>query len=217
MAKTKKAATRSRGKVAEKGRAGAAKKATAKKTTAKKTTSKRAASKKAVPKKAAPKKAAPKKTASNRAVVKKVSAKPAAKKASARRPARRTSRKATGHGGRKPSGLAKVLEAKLSEQRDEILNLYRRDLGLGVEVNHEGDDEIDRANFDSNRDLALALSKGERETLLQIEEALTRIEHDIYGECVFCTKPVGDERLRVIPWARHCVSCQELEEKGLLE
>ena len=129
-----------------------------------------------------------------------------------------------GRGQRHPTGptpahphLARILEAKLSQQRDEILNLFRRDLGLGVEVSHEGDDEIDRANFDSNRDLALALSSGERQTLLQIEDAMTRIQQGVYGECVSCAKPVGEERLHAIPWARYCVACQELEEKGLLE
>ena len=78
------------------------------------------------------------------------------------------------------------------------------------------DDEIDRANFDSDRDLALSLSDNERETLLQIEDALRRISSGVFGSCTSCSKPIGDLRLDAIPWARYCIDCQELEEKGLL-
>jgi RNA polymerase-binding transcription factor DksA len=28
---------------------------------------------------------------------------------------------------------------------------------------------------------------------------------------------MSEKRLTAIPWSRHCVDCQELEEKGLLE
>ncbi|MDX1382383.1 MAG: TraR/DksA family transcriptional regulator [Thermoanaerobaculia bacterium] len=108
---------------------------------------------------------------------------------------------------------------RLEEQRQEILNLYRHDMGVGVGegVNHDGEDDIDRANFDTDRELALSLSSGEREVLLQIEEALARIDNGAYGSCTSCTRPIGEERLTAIPWARYCIDCQELEEKGLLE
>ena len=90
------------------------------------------------------------------------------------------------------------------------------DLGVGLDAFRDGDDEIDRANFDSDRDLALSLSDTERETLLQIEEALRRIDTGAFGSCTSCSKPIGDLRLNAIPWARYCIDCQELEEKGLL-
>ena len=60
------------------------------------------------------------------------------------------------------------------------------------------------------------MSDTERETLLQIEEALRRIDNGAFGSCTSCSKPIGDLRLNAIPWARYCIDCQELEEKGLL-
>jgi DnaK suppressor protein len=133
---------------------------------------------------------------------------PAPKKVAARR--------ASPGDGNGRAGVVDRLARRLDEHRREILHLYRHDLDVGLDAFRDGDDEIDRANFDSDRDLALSLSDSEREVLLQIEEALRRIARGDYGSCTSCSKPIGDQRLHAIPWARYCIDCQELEEKGLL-
>ena len=157
----------------------------------------------------------------------------AKKKAARRKPGRGKARAAKSSpqkvvakkSGHKKSALSKrasrvdIVAGRLVEQRQEILDLYRHDVGVGVGVgiNHDGEDEIDRANFDTDRDLALSLSTGEREVLVQIEEALARVDNGNYGSCTSCTSSIGEERLFAIPWARYCIACQELEEKGLLD
>ena len=113
--------------------------------------------------------------------------------------------------------LFETLKVKLTEQRQEILSLYKQDLGVGQDISHDGDDEIDRANFDFSRELALSLSTAEREVILQIGDALDRLDRGLYGSCSNCSKAITEERLRAIPWALHCVECQELLEKGLLD
>jgi DnaK suppressor protein len=153
----------------------------------------------------------PEKSTSAKASVKATPAKPA--------PIRATSpRKSSpaGGNGSASSALIAQLAHRLGEHRQEILHLYRHDLDVGLDAFRDGDDEIDRANFDSDRDLALSLSDNERETLLQIEEALRRIDTGAFGSCTSCSKPIGELRLNAIPWARYCIDCQELEEKGLL-
>ena len=105
---------------------------------------------------------------------------------------------------------------KLSSQRSEMLSLFRSDRGVGQDASYDGDDDVDRANFDSSRELALSLSNTEREVLMQITDAMDRIDSGSYGSCSYCTEPISEARLLAIPWARHCVDCQELEEKGLL-
>jgi len=144
-----------------------------------------------------------------KAPAKKVPAKAAAAPKAA---ATRKAASSDGNGRIFVDGLAR----RLDEHRREILHLYRHDLGVGLDAFRDGDDEIDRANFDSDRDLALSLSDSERETLLQIEEALRRIDRGDFGSCTSCSKPIGEQRLHAIPWARYCIDCQELEEKGLL-
>ena len=192
-------------------------KTTAGKTTARKTT----ASKMTKPSKTAKpvkKKAdAPKKqvAAAKPAPVKASPAKSAPAKAAPAKAAAPAKKSAPADGNGR-SVLFDQLAQRLGEQRQEILHLYRHDLVVGLDAFRDGDDEIDRANFDSDRDLALSLSDNERETLLQIEEALRRIDTGAFGSCTSCSKPIGDLRLNAIPWARYCIDCQELEEKGLL-
>jgi DnaK suppressor protein len=62
-----------------------------------------------------------------------------------------------------------------------------------------------------------ALSDSERKLLLQIEEALSRLENGAYGSCAHCGDVIAMPRLEAVPWARYCIDCQELQEKGMLE
>ena len=34
--------------------------------------------------------------------------------------------------------------------------------------------------------------------------------------CTECGEPVEKKRLEAVPWARHCIRCQKLQDKGLL-
>jgi DnaK suppressor protein len=67
------------------------------------------------------------------------------------------------------------------------------------------------------REFLYSLTDTERGTLVLIDEALGRITEATYGSCVQCSAAVSEKRLTAVPWARYCVDCQELAEKGLLE
>ena len=111
-----------------------------------------------------------------------------------------------------------VIRQRLSTQRDEILAMYEHDVKAGQEASDEGSDDIvDRANNAYSRELLFSLSDGERHTLLRIEEALTRVESGAYGICTNCGNEIRAGRLKAMPWARYCIDCQELAEKGMLE
>ena len=111
-----------------------------------------------------------------------------------------------------------ALRERLETQRDEILNLYKQDLRAGQESADDGtEDIVDRANNAYNRELMFSLSDVERSTLLQIENALRRMDEGAYGRCANCGQTVNMLRLEAVPWARFCIDCQELAEKGLLE
>ncbi len=111
-----------------------------------------------------------------------------------------------------------ALRERLQNQRDEILNMYKQDLRAGQESADDGtEDIVDRANNAYNRELMFSLSDTERTTLLQIENALRRMEERSYGRCANCGQNIHILRLEAVPWARFCIDCQELAEKGLLE
>lgn len=78
-------------------------------------------------------------------------------------------------------------------------------------------DIADRAVSSYTREFLYSLTDTERGTLVLIDEALGRIAEGTYGSCVQCSAAVSEKRLTAVPWARYCVDCQELAEKGLLE
>ncbi len=82
------------------------------------------------------------------------------------------------------------------------------------ESESEAPDLGDRALSTMSRDLLYQLSTGERDQVRRIDWALSRIDEGGYGLCVHCGKQVQPGRLQAVPWARHCVDCQELQDRG---
>ncbi len=117
-----------------------------------------------------------------------------------------------------PQDRYEALRERLQNQRAEIVNMYKQDVRAGQESADDGtEDIVDRANNAYNRELMFSLSDVERQTLLQIENALTRMDEGGYGRCANCGQQINLLRLEAVPWARFCIDCQELAEKGLLE
>ena len=117
-----------------------------------------------------------------------------------------------------PQDRFEALRERLQKQRAEILDMYKQDVRAGQESADDGtEDIVDRANNAYNRELMFSLSDAERQTLLQIENALKRMEDGGYGRCANCGQTINLLRLQAVPWARFCIDCQELAEKGLLE
>src|SRR5574341_2117585 len=81
----------------------------------------------------------------------------------------------------------------------------------------EGRDTYDLASDERDREINLIMSDREREKLLAIEEALRRIKDNTYGICECgcqnCEGEIGLGRLKVMPFTRLCVKCQEETER----
>ncbi|MEJ7712059.1 MAG: TraR/DksA family transcriptional regulator [Pyrinomonadaceae bacterium] len=77
-------------------------------------------------------------------------------------------------------------------------------------------DPADMAANAYNKELLFSMSNNDRILLEMIDEALERIEGGDYGDCVNCGEPVQEKRLEAVPWARYCLKCQDLQERGLL-
>ena len=69
-------------------------------------------------------------------------------------------------------------------------------------------------NFE--QEFALDLMDSEKKMLAEINDALRRIEEGTFGICEGRGEPIPKARLNAIPWARYCVVCAELKEKGQL-
>ncbi len=112
------------------------------------------------------------------------------------------------------SNLKEVKEKLLAERELLIEKLKGNDLSID---DAETPDPVDLAVRNYSKNVMLAVSENESKQLTLIDEALLRIEDDEYGTCQNCEKEVNPKRLAAIPWARYCLDCQELLEKGLLD
>jgi DnaK suppressor protein len=77
-------------------------------------------------------------------------------------------------------------------------------------------DPADMAANAYTKELLISMSANDRVLLQLIDEALARVERNEFGECINCGEPVSEKRLDAVPWARYCLKCQDLQERGLL-
>jgi DnaK suppressor protein len=106
---------------------------------------------------------------------------------------------------------------KLLLKRDTILGTIERYVHDGRETDQDVPrDPADQASNSFIKELLFSQSTNDRHVLKLIDEALERMEDDEYGLCVSCGNPIQEKRLEAVPWARHCIQCQELQERGLL-
>ncbi|MDE0213244.1 MAG: TraR/DksA family transcriptional regulator [Deltaproteobacteria bacterium] len=77
----------------------------------------------------------------------------------------------------------------------------------------EGRDTYDLASDERDREINMILNDRERTKLMAIEDALARLGEGSYGECEECGEDIGVGRLKVMPFTRLCVRCQEELER----
>jgi DnaK suppressor protein len=111
----------------------------------------------------------------------------------------------------------KQYDAKLVEYKNALLGMVERTEDYGREADRDvSQDPADKASNSYTKELLFSQSTNERNTLKLIEEALDRLSEGTFGECINCGEEINLKRLDAIPWAPHCIRCQELQEQGLL-
>ena len=103
------------------------------------------------------------------------------------------------------------LREQLMKQMDGLAEESAQEMaGYSLHMADSGTD-----NFD--RDFALSLLSSDQDAIYEIEEALKRIEKNVYGVCELTSKNIPKARLEAIPWTRYTVEAQaQLERDGAL-
>ena len=100
-----------------------------------------------------------------------------------------------------------VLREQLTNQMKQLResSLKRNDLIKSIE---DGGDAFEMQ-------VALQLASSEQESVIQIDEALRRIDEGTYGACEECGGGIEIPRLEALPFVRTCITCQSaIEEKN---
>jgi DnaK suppressor protein len=109
-----------------------------------------------------------------------------------------------------------------SNSFQEILQAKRAELLVGAAKRDEirienAAEEIDRLQQRMNREVAIRNLDRESKLLRSIEEALDRMKNGTFGLCSRCEEEIPEKRLQAVPWASHCLSCQETLDRRELE
>jgi DnaK suppressor protein len=124
----------------------------------------------------------------------------------------------TARAARMPKKELEKYRRLLQEKKASLLAELAKSRNAEEETTEESTQDIaDKAVSSYTREFLYSFNDTERSTLQQIDQALSRIVDGSYGLCLNCGSPMNEKRLTAIPWSRHCVECQELAEKGLLE
>jgi RNA polymerase-binding transcription factor DksA len=99
----------------------------------------------------------------------------------------------------------------LSAERDRLL---ARDCSAPETSMAKMDDPGDAAAEESQRCLALVSASATQASIVDVLDAIRRIERGTYGICELTGKPIEPERLRAIPWARYSIQGQQEAEKA---
>jgi RNA polymerase-binding transcription factor DksA len=103
-----------------------------------------------------------------------------------------------------------LLSPRRAEVRERIAGL-ERDIG-GVmmaarESNADDEHDPEGATIAFEREQLGALLTGARDQLIEIDDAIARIEGGVYGLCLECGAAIDPDRLQARPSAARCIAC----------
>jgi DnaK suppressor protein len=106
---------------------------------------------------------------------------------------------------------------QLLERRVELIGLATEArANLDEQVMTAPGDAADESVIDTSADYFLNRANSHENELIQIRNALERIDRGVYGMCANCENPIAIERLKNLPYARLCIECQTSLERTTL-
>ncbi len=105
----------------------------------------------------------------------------------------------------------KAFRQILIDKKAEIENRLRH---LEAIASQTSADELDRMQYSAEQAVAVHHLNFESDTLVEVMEALQRVDEGDFGKCVRCMEQISRKRLMAVPWTRFCIQCRTL---GTLE
>jgi RNA polymerase-binding transcription factor DksA len=97
--------------------------------------------------------------------------------------------------------------AQLEDERAE-LHARLNELGFGEGGGLTYDSNFaDTSQVTAERGEAEVLAVQLRETLVDVEKALGKLEDGTYGICAACNQPINPARLEAMPATPYCINC----------
>lgn len=104
----------------------------------------------------------------------------------------------------------KEFQSMLERKRKDLLSASSNREEIAIEITA---DEMDRLQQQLSREVAIRNLDQTSRLLKSVKAALDRIDDKIFGICLRCEETIHEKRLKAVPWASHCVACQEILDR----
>lgn len=100
------------------------------------------------------------------------------------------------------------------KERELVAEITRLEGEARASGEAEVRDPMDEATSSQSASETLEEQSLASQTLIQVQDALRRIEDGTYGKCIACGRQLGAARLEAIPWAAYCLEDQERQDQA---
>lgn len=105
-----------------------------------------------------------------------------------------------------------ALAADLTELTEEMAAAEQQAAAIAAGMGDTSDDQAEAGSYMVEREYQLGIIENCKEQIMQVQDAISRLERGEYGICDDCKQPIGKARLLAYPRATQCVDCKRAEE-----
>ena len=111
-------------------------------------------------------------------------------------------------------GKVRAARKAISDMKEKLVaEGLGKSLPMDLARSFDIGDEGDRADTERTHEVSILLSVRDKEKLHAVEEVLEKIREGTYGVCEECGDEISGARLKAMPLAKSCVTCQSQREK----
>jgi DnaK suppressor protein len=116
--------------------------------------------------------------------------------------------------------MATLVKTRKSPYRDLLLKKRQELLASAksapeaLATSLQTPDEVEFATRTAQQGVTATTAELRSQMLKEVEGALKRLVGGTYGICEGCDEEISPSRLKAIPWARYCLTCEELRSQN---
>jgi len=107
----------------------------------------------------------------------------------------------------------RVYRSLLLKKRNELL-ASSKGAPEALATNVQSPDVVEFAVRTVEQDVTAVTASLRSQLLREVDNALGRCARGTYGACEACHEAIATLRLKAVPWARYCLTCQELRSRN---
>jgi DnaK suppressor protein len=101
----------------------------------------------------------------------------------------------------------------LLKKRSELL-ASAKGAPAALATSVQSPDVVEFAVRTAEQDVTAVTASLRSQLLREVDHALGRYMRGTYGACEGCHEEIPPQRLKAIPWARYCLTCQKLRSRN---